>query len=355
MEAGRRAATPGADASARSAGKIAPTASPADWKRFVASRSMQRRSQASKPAGRSPARSPARSDAIGGSSSTILTGSSARVEAFHSAPRGRPDQHLVRDEAERPDVGRRGDLGRDDLALLLCDLLPGRAELLGRRVGGRADVRRRLRHGVGELRDPEVEHLERDALLRVLREEQVLRLEVAVKDPRGVRLVERVCELLEHARDERGAERPLALDARVEPLAREQLHREERHAELLVDVGVEEVDDVRVLADARAYARLAHEHLPDLLVLHELAPHELQRDRAVHVRVDRPPHDRHSALPEDGFEAVATAHESFRARAEPSCPKPTSPPRAGLRALLRVKTVGTRGSGRARKKTASPA
>jgi hypothetical protein len=82
----------------------------------------------------------------------------------------------------------------------------------------------------------------------------------------------------EQVRRGRGGEHPLALEARVEGLAVEALHRDEGHAALRADV--EHRADVRV-GDARGDLRLAHEPADDLRVgARDLVQH-LERHRAL--------------------------------------------------------------------------
>ena len=81
----------------------------------------------------------------------------------------------------------------------------------------------------------------------VAREEEVLRLDVAVDDALGVRGGEHVEELVGEASDLDASSRcPLALPARLERLALEQLHDEEDGA-VLGDVVVEDATAPRVL------------------------------------------------------------------------------------------------------------
>ena len=92
-------------------------------------------------------------------------------------------EQLEEHDAERPDVGARVDV-------------PRRAHLLGRHVERRAEHRARSREPghfaarsprIG-LRHAEVEHLDLRRAADGAREKQVLRLEIAVHDARGVRL-----------------------------------------------------------------------------------------------------------------------------------------------------------------------
>ncbi len=99
-----------------------------------------------------------------------------RLRDERRAPRDELEQH----RAQRPDVGPDVDVLR-------------RAELLGRHVERRADDGRRARErelqvDPGRLGDPEVEHLDEGASVHAPREEDVVRLDVAMDDPRRVRL-----------------------------------------------------------------------------------------------------------------------------------------------------------------------
>ena len=98
-------------------------------------------------------------------------------------------QHLVEDDAQRPDVGPRIDAALAALAALA-------QSLLGAHVGGRAEQllaaeRGRARGGA----DPEVEELGHHAARGAARQEHVLGLEIAVDDAGRVRRGEAPADL----------------------------------------------------------------------------------------------------------------------------------------------------------------
>ena len=157
-------------------------------------------------------------------------------------------EHLVED---RP--ARRGPSGDPPLPRAPVRETCSRSFRESRRAwsacGGRPP---RGRSGVGrpdELRETEVEHLHR----AVVGDQDVRGLEIAMDDPALVCVLERLGDL----RRDRGVRRRRAwvhADALVEPLARDQLHREEAHPVPGAD-GMEAVDrsDVRVVERSRAF------------------------------------------------------------------------------------------------------
>ena len=174
----------------------------------------------------------------------------------------------MQDDAERVDVG----LGVDALA----------ARLFRRDVVARAEngAGLRLADGIERANDPEVGHLGEAFAVQ----EHVLRLDVAVDEPLGVR--ERECSTdlepeLEHAPD---GERPAALDELLQVLAVDELEDDELLAVLLA--AVDHGDDVRMreLCDR---ARLAPEALDVLRVAAVLLVQDLQCDIPLEQRVER--------------------------------------------------------------------
>ena len=153
-------------------------------------------------------------------------------------------ERLEGDRRERVDVGRRPG--------------PAAVELLRRHVRGRAEHGAAARDlgAVGRGGDPEVGEL-RDA---VLADQHVGGLHVAVNHALRVRVVERVAEVADHARDLLGPQRPAAQHPR-QRLALHVLH-DDQHA-LVVGRGVEHRDEVRVV-ERRSELRLAREALLDV-------------------------------------------------------------------------------------------
>ncbi len=119
-----------------------------------------------------------------------------------------------------PDEERVGDLAERVEIRLLADRALA-LHLLGRHVERRPERARRLRlRGArDDLRDPEVEHLHARRAVVPCRQEQVLRLEIAVDDALIVRAVERERHLPEQDHDLLRGEPPLPRDAGREILA----------------------------------------------------------------------------------------------------------------------------------------
>jgi hypothetical protein len=198
----------------------------------------------------------------------------------------RANEAAVGDDRQRPQVGA------------VIDSL-GALRLL------RAHVARRAEHGPGarvpgagqrdlRLGHAEVEHLD-DLVVVVTDDVDVLRLEVAVHQPRAMRLGQRARHLRDDARRllrREAADPPQALP---EVLTLEELHGDVRHA--LPDAVVEHGDHVRALhgrghlglaLEARAYARVASHVLVD----------ELQRAAGAEAGVLRVPDSAHATLTE---------------------------------------------------------
>ena len=219
-------------------------------------------------------------------------------------------EHLVEDDAERPDVGA-----------LVDGLAP---RLLGRHVGRGAEddaelrpVRGRHRRRVHERRrarevgrggaargrvhrlgQAEVEDLD----LPVRRELHVGGLEVAVDDSLLVRGLERLGDLPGDGEGLVEGERP-ALQPLGEVFALDELHDEGADAARLLeavdrgDVGVLELgEDLRLALEAREAVGVRGERLGE----------DLDRDLALQLRVGRAVDDPHPALAERGGDLVGT-------------------------------------------------
>ena len=127
---------------------------------------------------------------------------------------------------------------------------------------------------VDGLHESEVQHLHEVALLAVAAEKDVRRLDVAVHEPAGLRLRERVTDLAEEVDDALGGDGPEAAHERIGVQPVEQLHRVVEGA-VVGDPEVEEVDGVR-RAEARDGLRFTLE-----------SPHGLARDPDAAVAGDR--------------------------------------------------------------------
>ncbi|MGK3982715.1 hypothetical protein WME99_06740 [Sorangium sp. So ce136] len=160
------------------------------------------------------------------------------------------------------------------------------ADLFRRHVGGRPDRDARGRlvgEGlVRELRHAEIEQLGEVAAALLGRDEDVLGLQIAVRDPRRVRGVERVGDALEERRGAARRQAPLASDQRAERQPVEQLHDEV--VPLVDHTEGEDVDDVAV-ADAVHRARLADEARHDRRIGREPPVQDLDRDPLADERV----------------------------------------------------------------------
>ncbi len=244
-------------------------------------------------------------------------------------------QQLVRDHARGVEVGPRPDLARH--------------RLLGRHVGGSADRHagrgpERARALLGQrLGDPEVGDLDPP----VGGDHQVLGLEVAVDDARGVRVRQPGEHVLQHAADLRGLQ---PADPRAQRAARDVLHRDVLDAAVLEVV--EDGDDARVVERARD-ARLAQEAADHLRVLALQRAELLQGDEAVEVELPGEVDARHPAAPDlaedleptdaghEPIVAVAPARGQARPTARAGAARPASPagaPRGSPPARPRCRT-----------------
>ncbi|MFO0616275.1 MAG: hypothetical protein U0414_27015 [Polyangiaceae bacterium] len=193
-------------------------------------------------------------------------------EARLALPERGADETSVRDEPERPDVRRGADLR-----------LP--IALLRRHVRDRpARHRPALRRLFDDLRDTEVEDLHDGVLARLLHDEDVLGFDVAVDDPGLVRGVQGDRRLPQELDEDLRLERAVLGEDLAEIAALEVLHHEERRA-LRIDPGVDDVDDVIAVLDARADLRLPEEALDEDLLRAEVGKDPLQREALLRVRV----------------------------------------------------------------------
>ncbi len=188
--------------------------------------------------------------------------------------------HLVEHRAERELVGAEVDRLRP--RLLRRHVAHGAED--GARHRARVDRRRgrlvlREASGAGQLRDPEVEDL-REA---VGGDHHVRGLQVAMHDPRGVRLREPLGELRREVEDPARRQRPLLEDL-AERAPEDELHREVRRP--VRRAHLVDGDDGRVV-ERGGGARLLLEAAEAVRVLRELLRQQLERDLAPEPRVLR--------------------------------------------------------------------
>ena len=196
-----------------------------------------------------------------------------------------PGEHLVEDDAERPDVGA----GVDVLA----------AELFGRHVGDGADGAAGAGQAglAGDLGQAEVG----DAGRPVLGDEDVGRLDVAVDDAARVGGGQAVGDL---GGDGQGLGRGqgAALDLGPQALAAAEGHGDE-HAPVLALADLVDGADVRVVEDGGGLG-LVDEALAGLGVVDELRGQELEGDGAAELEVVGLVDDAHAAAADLAEEAI---------------------------------------------------
>ncbi len=192
--------------------------------------------------------------------------------------------HLVGHHPQREQVGGGGDLSPRHL---FRGHVRGRAEEVA--LGGHG---RRF-----EVRDPEVHELGSP----VREHEHVPRLDVAMDDPRAVRVVERVRE--------RGQDAHRLVHGDLAPVAQDDLQRgslQVLHDEVVL-AHVEDAHDARV---GEAPGRLGLAAEPAQVLLAGLAGEELlldrlHRDHALHHRIEAAIHAAHRALADLALDLVA--------------------------------------------------
>src|SRR5262249_25021276 len=161
-----------------------------------------------------------------------------------------------------------------------------------------------LRFAFKDLCDPEVHHLEDGLAPAIGGEKEVRGLEVAVDHASFVRLIEGIRKVLDHDANKRGRKRSTLCDDSLDRLALEGLHREKGHLSLLIDAGVEDVNDVGVLPDPPAYLGFAYEEVDERSMGDKVRMDELERARLARRRMPRPVDRGHAALPEKGLDVV---------------------------------------------------
>ena len=212
-------------------------------------------------------------------------------------------------------------LERDDGEPVAVARRGGRAAngLLGRHVAGGAEDRAhaRQRDIARDPGDSEIGHAD----LAVGSEHQVRRLDVAVDDVRSMGSIERPPCLPEPRQGERRGN-----PVRAHPVGQRSTRKELHHDRGLTrDVGdIENGDDVRLDREPRGDPRLAREPRPDLGIAGEPLVQDLDRDPAVERVVGRRVDVGHAARRDQLGPAVAR-RERERACGHP--PNVPSPPR----------------------------
>jgi hypothetical protein len=207
-------------------------------------------------------------------------------------------EHLVRDAAQRVDVGAR---------------IEGVGErLLRREVRGRAHHHAHLGEarallGVGDARDAEVENLGHFAAVAAPADHDVRRLQVAVHDAARVRFLEALGHLEDQVDRAHRTQRSGAREHVVQRGALDELHRQKR----LTVAGLSEVEDahdVRALELADQLG-LALEARPHVRIVGEHPAQELQRDGALQVDVRGPVDVAHATRGEVAFDLEAAVEQ----------------------------------------------
>ncbi len=173
-------------------------------------------------------------------------------------------------------------------------------------VGGQTALRVGAGAAVAEDRDAEVDDARHLDTVRVLLDDDVLGLEVAVDEARFVCVVQALEHLPRHVDDARPGHRCFAEHAREIRPVREVHHHVAQAVRCLADV--DDPDDVRV-SQATGELGLALEALRDLRVFEELRVQHLHREGAtdLHVRcfVDRA----HRAFAEAHLDPIAVRED----------------------------------------------
>ena len=153
-----------------------------------------------------------------------------------------------------------------------------------------------------QLRDAEIEHLEQVGPVIAPAHEQVLRLEVAMDDPRRVRDLDSPTGLRGEIGRARHGQAPLSLEQRSEALADEVLHHDVRRP-VGHDAEVDRGGDVLAL-ERPGRLGLALKPGQDVATLGEVGPQELDRESPLHDGVLRLVDDAHPPLGEHADDPV---------------------------------------------------
>jgi hypothetical protein len=211
-----------------------------------------------------------------------------------------PREKLEEHHPEGPHVRARVDVARG--AHLLRGHVERRAEH-GPRLGeapAAGAVPERLGHA-------EVEHLHPGAAADGSREEEVLRLEIAVNDARGVRLGHRLASLGDVLGDHLDGERARVAQHGAEIRAFQVLHDHVGRARLQRP-HVEHLGGVLAL-ELHRRARLANEARDRVLVAERLVPHELDGDALIQLLVPRCDDHPHAPHAQDALHAILAREE----------------------------------------------
>jgi hypothetical protein len=140
--------------------------------------------------------------------------------------------------------------------------------------------------------------------VRIVDDEQVVGLEVAVNDALGVRRTQRGRRLIREVHGGRDGQRPVAPQPRSQALTFEQLHHQERRP-VGERAGVEDLDDVRV-SDRVGRARFVQEARQQVLVAAVVLVQDLDRHAAADPRVLGEIDGAHPTLAQQRNRAVIT-------------------------------------------------
>ncbi len=224
----------------------------------------------------------------------IRTGNSAEVRQLSA-------QHQVHHHADAVDVGAPVELlTHDPLGshIVRCSEQTAALGEVAVRIGRRALAK--------HLRDAEIEHLDHLALTRRVQED-VVRLDVAVNDARGMRLGERRAKRHDDLCHSRESNPALSHEKAAERLAGEQLHHEVGDARRR-DSEVEYRDSVRMREPARRDTLLAEALQRVRRLVSGSRPEDLDGDRPRKVELYAPEHRSESAGTDLRFEAVAAIY-----------------------------------------------
>jgi hypothetical protein len=190
-----------------------------------------------------------------------------------------PREQLKEHRAERIHVGAAVDVDRAAYLLGRHEVRrPDRIATTCEREAGLSEI-----IDGHHLRDAEVEQLHLRRAPRHAREEDVLRLEIAMHDTGRVRRLDAGEHLSEEIERRVHLERSVARERRRERLAVEELHHDVRVRRWR---GVEHVDHVR-MADATARERFLHEALAGIGVARDVVAQHLDGDAATGAVVPR--------------------------------------------------------------------
>ena len=161
--------------------------------------------------------------------------------------------------------------------------------------------------GVERLGDTEIEHLHERRPVGPRRDEEVRRLQVAVHDPRGVRVGDRL-HGLEQVLDRLFEREPSALLEHLVEIQPAQILHDEVGQPVVEPARVHDAHDMLAL-QVRHRARLSQETADRQPVLRGVAPEKLDGDRLFEVRVVRGDDHAHPADADDALDDELAAHD----------------------------------------------